>query len=104
VLQSVLKFIDANLDADLSLEALARLSGVLTHQFVHAFKHKVGEAPHHYVLSRRIEAARVLLGKTESPIADIAYATGFSSQSHMTTTFTRELGTTPAQIRSQARD
>lgn len=104
VLQSVLKFIDANLDADLSLEALARLSGVLTHQFVHAFKRKVGEAPHHYVLGRRVEAARALLGKTENPIADIAYATGFSSQSHMTTTFTRELGTTPAQVRSQAQD
>jgi len=101
VLQSVLKFIDANLDSDLSLEALARLSGVLTHQFVHAFKRKIGEAPHHYVLTRRIEAARMQLTETDDPIADIAYAAGFSSQSHMTTTFRREVGVTPAQLRNQ---
>ena len=101
VLKSVLKFIDANLEGDLSLEALARLSGVLTHQFAHAFKRKVGEAPHRYVLSRRIETARALLDQTEDSIADIAYATGFSSQSHMTTTFSRELGMTPAQLRTQ---
>ena len=101
VLRSVLSYIDANLDADLSLEALAGLSGVLTHQFVRAFKRKVGEPPHQYVMARRVDAARTLLRTTGHPIAEIAYATGFSSQSHMTTTFRRELGITPAQIRSE---
>jgi len=101
VLQLVLSYIDANIDADLSLEALAGLSGVLTHQFARAFKNKVGEPPHHYVLNCRIKAARELLNTTAHPIADIAYATGFSSQSHMTTTFRREIGVTPAQLRSE---
>lgn len=100
VLKFVLNFIDTNLDADLSLEALARLSGVVTHRFVRAFKKKVGETPHHYVLNRRIDAARTLLLTSDHPIADVAYATGFSSQSHMTTTFKRELGLTPAQLRN----
>ncbi len=101
VLRSVLSFVDANLDANLSIETLAGLSGVLTHQFVRAFKRKVGEPPHQYVMARRIDAARTLLRTTEHPIAEIAYATGFSSQSHMTTTFRRELGLTPAQMRSE---
>lgn len=99
ILQMVLAYIDANIDADLSLEALAELSGVLTHQFVRAFKNKIGEPPHHYVLNCRIKAARKLLSTTTHSIADIAYATGFSSQSHMTTTFKREIGITPAQLR-----
>lgn len=101
ILGSVLDFVDANLDADLSLETLARLSGVQTHKFVRAFKRRVGEPPHQYVLSRRIDAARTLLGTSDNSIAGIAYATGFSSQSHMTTTFKRELGITPANFRSQ---
>jgi AraC-like DNA-binding protein len=99
VLDSILGYIDANLDANLSLETLAGLAGVLTHRFGRAFKRKVGEPPHQYVLGRRIEAARALLRTTEQPIADIAFATGFSSQSHLTTTLRRELGVTPAQLR-----
>lgn len=104
VLNAVLNFIDANLDGDLSLEVLARLSGVLTHQFARAFKKRVGQSPHHYVLGRRIDAARNLLSSTNHPIAEIAYATGFSSQSHMTTTFKRQIGATPAQVRNQSAD
>ena len=101
VLRSILDYVDANLDANLSLETLAGLAGVLTHQFGRAFKRKVGLPPHKYVLGRRIEAARLLLGETDDPIAAIAYATGFSSQSHMTTAFRREIGVTPAQVREE---
>ena len=100
VLRSILDYIDANLDSNLSLETLAGLAGVVTTRFGRAFTRKVGEPPHQYVLGRRIDAARARLRDTDEPIADIAYATGFSSQSHMTTTFRRELGATPAQVRS----
>jgi AraC family transcriptional regulator len=104
VLRTILDYVDANLDANLSLETLAGLAGVLTHQFGRAFKRKVGEPPHQYVLARRIEAARSMLRTTGHSISDIAYATGFSSQSHMTTTFRREIGITPAQLRSEKAD
>ncbi|MEQ9642069.1 MAG: AraC family transcriptional regulator [Alphaproteobacteria bacterium] len=103
VLRSILDYIDANLDANLSLEGLAGLAGVVTHQFGRSFKRKVGQPPHRYVLARRIEAARQRLKTTDDPIAEIAYATGFSSQSHMTTTFRREIGITPASIRNEAK-
>lgn len=102
VLQSILGYIDANLDANLSLETLAGLAGVRTHQFGRAFKRKTGAPPHHYVLNRRIEAARALLRDSDQSLAEIAYATGFSSQSHMTTTFRREIGITPARLRERA--
>jgi len=100
VFNAILNFIDSNLDGDLSLETLAQLAGVMTHQFARAFKRRVGQSPHHYVLHRRIDAARRFLKESDQSIADIAYATGFSSQSHMTTTFKQELGTTPAQVRN----
>lgn len=99
VLHSVLKFIDGNLDSDLSIKTLAGVSGVHIHQFARAFKRKVGEAPHRYVLGRRVDVARSLLDDTDHSIAEIAYATGFSSQSHMTSTFRRQIGVTPGQLR-----
>ncbi len=102
VLQMVLGYIDANLDGDLSLEKLACLAGVLEPKFARSFKKVTGETPHHFVLNRRIDAARNLLQENEKPISEVAYATGFSSQSHMTTTFKRELGVTPAQLRNDS--
>lgn len=100
VLRMVLSYIDANLDGDLSLEALSSLAGVLESKFARSFKKETGEPPHHYVMARRITAARDMLEEGSNAISDVAYATGFSSQSHMTTTFKRELGITPAQVQS----
>ncbi len=101
ILTMILKYIDANLSEDLTLDKLAELAGVLTHQFARAFKNRVGDSPHHYVLLRRLNAARNLLTGTDHAIADIAYESGFSSQSHLTTSFKREFGVTPAQLRSE---
>ena len=99
-LETILTYIDANLDSELTVEILARICGVVTHQFARSFKTLVGDPPHKFILNRRVETARQLLESTSTPIADIAYATGFSSQSHLTTTLRRQLGITPGQLRS----
>lgn len=95
----LLKYIDGNLDSDLVVDQLADLVGASADQLSRAFKRSVGETPHNYVLQRRIDAARQLLRDDTNTLAQIAHATGFSSQSHMTTTFKRVLGVTPGAIR-----
>jgi AraC family transcriptional regulator len=59
----------------------------------------LGQAPHRYVLDRRVERAKALLRDTETSVVDIALETGFSSQSHLSAWFTRLVGTTPAAYR-----
>ena len=98
-IRALLDYIDANLDGDLAIQKLAGLAGVSAHQLSRAFKSVVGESPHNYVVQRRTDAARQLLLHENYPLADIAFATGFSSQSHMTTVFKKVLGVTPASIR-----
>ena len=95
----LLKYVDANLDSDLAVDTLAGLVGASPDQLSRAFKKAVGETPHNYVLQRRTDAARRLLRDDGMTLAQVAYATGFSSQSHMTTTFKKVLGTTPGAIR-----
>lgn len=98
-IRALLDYIDANLDGDLAIQKLAGFAGVSAHQLSRVFKSVVGESPHNYVVQRRTDAARQLLLHENYPLADIAFATGFSSQSHMTTVFKKVLGVTPASIR-----
>lgn len=97
----LLKYIDGNLDSDLAIDRLAELVGASADQLSRAFKKAVGETPHNYVLQRRTDAARALIRDNTATLAEIAYATGFSSQSHMTTAFKKVLGVTPGAIREQ---
>ncbi len=98
----LLKYVDANLEGDLAIDRLAELVGASADQLSRAFRKSVGETPHNYVLQRRLDAARLLIGDRSSTLAEIAYATGFSSQSHMTTAFKKVLGVTPGEIRERS--
>jgi AraC family transcriptional regulator len=53
------------------------------------------------VLARRIERARELLRNTSMPVVDVAMAVGFSSQSHLSHWFLRQVGVSPAAYRRQ---
>jgi AraC family transcriptional regulator len=66
-----------------------------------AFKTAVGQSPHRYVLGRRVERAKTLLRNTDSPVADVALSSGFSSQSHLSNWFLRMMGVSPAAYRRQ---
>ena len=97
--RQAVRYIDAGLAGRLSLSEMASVAGMGIHEFSRRFKTVVGTSPHRYVLTRRVARARELLATTDRSIADIAYAVGFSSQSHMTDTFRRLLGTTPGRYR-----
>jgi AraC-like DNA-binding protein len=60
------------------------------------FRKEVGMPPYAYLENRRIQHAQQLL-LADHPITDVAFQTGFSSQSHFTTSFKRYLGVPPAQ-------
>ena len=98
-MRRVLEFIEANLDRDLSLEAMAAEVDISQAYLARAFKAAIGEAPHRYVLARRLERAKQLLRDTDMPIVDVAIAVGFSSQSHLSHCLLRTVGVPPAAYR-----
>src|SRR3546814_5572978 len=63
----------------------------------------MGMSPHQYVVRRRIERAKYLLGYTQEPIAQIAHGCGFSHQEHLSGMFRRHVGETPARYRRRKR-
>lgn len=100
----VCQVIEDRLGEALKCEDLAQLCQMSRFQFSRAFKAATGATPHAYILERRLERARDLLERDRESLADIAYACGFSSQSHMTDMFRRKLGVTPRRYRRQSAD
>jgi AraC family transcriptional regulator len=98
-LKRVVEFIEEHLGDDLGLVELAEVAGLSTHHFGESFKRSTGMALHRYVVERRLQRARGLLGDTEMPIGEIAFTVGFSSQSHFTVSFRRLTGVTPKVFR-----
>jgi len=101
-MRRLVEFIEENLEGDLSLHALAAEVEISPLYLARAFRAAVGQSPHQYVLTRRIERARELLRNTDLPVVDVALAAGFSSQSHLAHWFLRHVGVSPAAYRRQA--
>jgi AraC family transcriptional regulator len=100
-LQAALDYIQKNLGNSLSAKSLAARAGVSEMYFRHLFKEAVGLSVHRYVMMARLELARKLLTTTNTPIASIALTCGFSSQSHLTSSFRTTHAATPAEFRAQ---
>ena len=99
-LNRVLDYIESNLDCEIHLEELAKVSGLSPFHFAKLFKHSTAQSPHQYVLSRRLELAKNLLRNPDVPLSEVGLRAGFSDQSHLTNVFRRFVGTTPSRFRS----
>jgi len=99
-LQRVCDFVEAHLDGNLSLTALADIACLSPYHFSRSFKQATGVGPQRYVMQRRLERAKALVRRTGLPLALIAQEAGFADQSHLTAIFRRETGVTPGRYRA----
>jgi len=88
-----------NLEFSISLVDIARAINRSPSHFARQFRNELGMPPHHYLVNLRIEKAQMLLERTKTSIAEIAFECGFSHQEHLTRFFQRRVGTTPAAYR-----
>lgn len=94
----VLEYIDAHLAEPITLEDLAQVASMSPHHLIRSFKAAVGVTPFRWLLQERIRRAKLLLAAA-MPLSEVAYACGFSSQSHFATAFKAETGLTPSEWR-----
>lgn len=95
--------VDARIDGQLSLGALADTCSLSVGHFVRAFRGTVGATPHQWLMQRRVERACNLLRDPALAIAEVAILTGFADQSHLTRVFAARVGQTPARWRRENR-
>lgn len=95
----LLTWITENLQADLSIDELARRSHMSPRTFARRFRDETGTTPHSWVIAQRVVAAEELLELTDHPIDWIADEVGFGNAAAMRHHFTRVRGVSPQQYR-----
>jgi AraC-like DNA-binding protein len=99
-IKRVCAYIEDNFAQDVKLSDLASLVHWNPFYLLRVFRAEMGLPPHAYLETVRIREGQALLKKGRS-LAQTAYETGFSSQSHFTTTFKRLIGVTPGHYAQQ---
>jgi AraC-like DNA-binding protein len=75
-------------------------TGLSRFDLIRHFRRAFGTSPHRYLVMRRLERARDMMRDPSAPLADIAAATGFADQAHLTRQFGKAFGFTPGLWRS----
>lgn len=97
----LISYINEHFQDDLSLDTLASKANMSLFHFTRTFSKETGITPHQYLIKTRLSAAKYLLKSTETSIKDIAFSTGFNSESSFCITFKKWEHVTPSQYRQE---
>lgn len=99
----VLVHIQANLDEDLSLDAVAKLARLSPFHFHRLFRSTIGETLKQYTQRLRLERAANRLVIHDTSILDVALDSGFHSHETFSREFKRRFQVTPRSYREWGR-
>lgn len=97
------QYVHAHLSEPLTLSELAAEARQGEHQFHRAFQATFGTSPWQYLIRQRLRRVQHLLATTSKDITTLAHETGFSSHSHLTSTFNRHIGRSPSSYREMTK-
>jgi AraC family transcriptional regulator len=86
------------MDERIDAAALARIAGRSPFHFTRVFARSVGMAPHRYVVHLRLQHALELMRNGRQGLSEIAAATGFADQSHLSRWVRRVRGVPPTGL------
>ncbi len=98
-ISQVVAFIREHLDAEVTLDCMARRARMSRTLFSQKFRAATGTSLIEFTMTVRVEAAARRLEKTDDSVAEIALACGFGNLGHFHKTFKRRYGITPSQYR-----
>lgn len=93
-------WIEEHTSRELTLEQIARTTGMSACHFLRVFSRVLGVTPHQYLLRSRLRRAARLLTARDLSVTEIAYAVGFGDLSNFTRTFQRAAGVSPRAFRN----
>ncbi len=101
-MERVMKSVNENLpDSDFNVERLAADTGVSRAQLHRKMKEITGVSPSDFIRNIRLEEAARLIRENKTNLSQVAYAVGFTNQSHFSTIFKRQYGMPPSEYASR---
>lgn len=93
---AIMRYIDDNIDGDLSLDTIAEKIYLNKFYLSRLFKSETNSTLHQYVLKKRLLLSKKLIEK-DTPITEVYVKCGFNDYSHFFRAFKTEYGITPKQ-------
>lgn len=94
-------FIDHCYDHPLSLDQISEKACFSRYHFLRLFRQAFNKTPHQYLIERRIEKAKELLGDDELRVTDVCFEVGFQSLGSFSTLFHKTVGQAPVTYRER---
>ncbi|MFN7113657.1 MAG: helix-turn-helix domain-containing protein [Alphaproteobacteria bacterium] len=101
--RKALHYMEANVTRAVSIDDIAKESGLSAFHFQRLFKKAMGISVARYQLVLRMEEAKQQLLRSDRSVAGIAQNLGFASQAHFGRLFKKFIGASPSQYRKRVR-
>ena len=93
-IQDILRYIDANLSEDLTIDHLSEQFYLSKYHMMRLFRRETGQSIHSYLSDRRLLMARDMI-RSGISATESCFRSGFRSYSSFTRAFAKRFGTTP---------
>ena len=97
----VLNYIKSNLSEKISIKSLSDKACMSEASFYRLFKRELGISPNDFILTEKINKAKVLLAQSKGKVASIGYELGFNDANYFIRTFKKVVGITPGTYQLQ---
>ena len=94
------QYIDSHIESNLSIKTLSNYVFRSPSQTIRIFKKEYGITPYDYLLSKKIETAKLLLVNTNMPIKQIALKLKFADEHYFSNYFKLKTGYAPISFRN----
>lgn len=95
-----INYIQRNVGKKITLGELADHSNLSRCYFSRLFKAETGYSPQEYVISSRLDKAKVLLKTSKLSLSEIAYQVGYENTGSFINVFCKRIGISPTSFRS----
>lgn len=100
-IRNAISYISENYASNIKINELADYIGVNRSYLASSFKKATGYSPKEYLLSLRMEKAKLLLEKTDMPVNTVATSVGYTDQLAFSRMFKKYSGISPKTYREE---